>query len=144
MVSSISLFVGQPLDLARYPSCPVISGKLPSSGLLHYLWFLSVCVGHLRAVFTPSRHCFYSTEGIFYFCAACRIYPAKVSNYYRPTSLDTASVHIVKGSIRISIKGHGPLGHSSLGLGLGLGSTAACTRTHRFPRGKFSTGEIFC
>ena len=42
---------------AWYPSCPVISGKLPSSGLLHYLWFISVCVGHLSAVFAPSRHC---------------------------------------------------------------------------------------
>ena len=82
---------------AWYPSCPVISGKLPSSGLLHYLWFISVCVGHLSAVFTPSRHCFYSTESIFYFFAACPIYPAKVSHYYRPTSVDTASVHIVKG-----------------------------------------------
>ena len=63
--------------------------KLPSSGLLHYLWFISVCVGHLSAVFTPSRHC-------FYFFAACPFYPAKVSHYYRPTSVDTSSVHIVK------------------------------------------------
>ena len=76
---------------------PIISGKLPSSGFRHYLWFISVCVGHLSAVFTPSRHCFYSTESIFYFFAACPIYPAKVSHYYRPTSVDTASVHIVKG-----------------------------------------------
>ena len=82
---------------AWYPSCPVISGKLPSSGLLHYLWFISVCVGHLSAVFTASHHCFYSTEIIFYFFSACPIYPAKVSHYYRPTSVDTASVHIVKG-----------------------------------------------
>ena len=82
---------------AWYPSCPVISGKLPSSGLLHYLWFIYVCVGHLGAVFSPSRHCFYRTESIFYFFAACPIYPAKVSNYYRSTSADTASVHIVKG-----------------------------------------------
>ena len=39
---------------AWYPSCPVISGKLPSSGLLHYLWFISVCVGQLtkRRVYT--------------------------------------------------------------------------------------------
>ena len=82
---------------AWYPSCPVIYEKLPSSGLLHYLWFISVCVGHLSAAFTPSRHCFYSTESIFYVFAACPIYPAKVSHYYRPTSVDTASVHIVKG-----------------------------------------------
>ena len=82
---------------ARYPSGPVISGKLPSSGLLHYLWLISLCVGHLSAVFTPSRRCFYSTESIFYFFAACPIYPAKVSHYYRPTSVDTASAHIVKG-----------------------------------------------
>ena len=81
---------------AWYPSCPVISGKLPSPGLLHCLGFMSVCVGHLSAVFTPSRHCFYSTESIFFF-AACPIYPAKVSHSYRPTSVDTASVHIVKG-----------------------------------------------
>ena len=80
-----------------YPSCLAISGKLPLSGLLNYLCFISVCVGHLRAVFTPSRHCFYSTESIFYFFAACPIYPAKVSHYYRPTSVDTASVPIVKG-----------------------------------------------
>ena len=79
-----------------YPSCPAISGKLPSSGLLHYLWFISVRVGHLSAVFTPSRYCFYSTESIFYFSAACPIYPAKVSHYYRRTSVDTTSVHIVK------------------------------------------------
>ena len=59
--------------------------------------YICVCVGHLSAVFTPSRHCFYSTESIFYFFAACPIYPAKVSHYYRPTSVDTASVHIVKG-----------------------------------------------
>ena len=82
---------------AWYPSCPAISGKLPSSGLLHYLWFISVYVGHVSAVFTPSRHCLYSTESIFYFFAACPIYPAKVSHYYRPTSVDTASVHTVKG-----------------------------------------------
>ena len=82
---------------AWYPSSPVISGKLPSSGLLHYLWFQSVCVGHLSALFTASRHFFYSTESIFYFFAACPIYPAKVSHYYRPTSVDTASVDIVKG-----------------------------------------------
>ena len=82
---------------AWYPSCPAISGKLPSSGLLHCLWFVSLCVGHLSAVFKPSRHCFYSTEGIFYFFDACPLYPAKVSRYYRPTSVDTASVHIVKG-----------------------------------------------
>ena len=75
---------------AWYPSCPVISGKLPSSGLLHYLWFISVCVGHLSDVFPPSCHC-------FYFFTACPIYPAKMSHYYRPTSVDTASVHIVKG-----------------------------------------------
>ena len=30
------------------------------------LWFISVCVGHLSAGFTPSRHCFYITESIFY------------------------------------------------------------------------------
>ena len=82
---------------AWYPSCPAISRNLPSSGLLHYLWFISVCVGHLSAVFTSSRHCFYSTKSIFYFFAACPIYPAKVSHYYRPTSVDTASVHIFKG-----------------------------------------------
>ena len=81
---------------AWYPSCPVIYGKLPSSGLLLYLWFISVCVDHLSAVFTPSRHCFYSTESIFYFSAACPIYLTKVSHYHRPTSVDTASVHIVK------------------------------------------------
>ena len=80
---------------ARYPTCPVISGKLPPSGLQHYLWFISVGVGHLSAVFTPSRHCVYSTEIIFYFFAACHIYPAKVS-HYRPRSVDAASVHIVK------------------------------------------------
>ena len=66
-------------------------------GLLHFLWFISVCVGHLSAVFTPSRHCFYSTESSIYFFSACPIFPAKVSHYYRPTSVDTASVHIVKG-----------------------------------------------
>ena len=88
---------GSTFGPAWYPSCPVISGKLPSSGLLYYLWFISVCVGHLSTVFTPSRHCFYSTESIFYFFAACPIYPAKASHYYRPTSVATASVHIVKG-----------------------------------------------
>ena len=129
---------------AWYPSCPVIYGKLPSSGLLHYLRFISVCVGHLSAMFTPSRHCFYSTESIFYVFAACRIYPAKVLHYYRPTSVDTAAVHIVKGITKNVHKGHEPLGHSSLGLGLGLGSTAACTRTRHFPRGEFSTDEILC
>ena len=82
---------------AWYPSCPVISGKLPSSGLLHYLWLISEFVDHLRAVLTPSRHWFYITESIFYFFAACPICPAKVSHYYRPTLVDTASVHIVKG-----------------------------------------------
>ena len=61
----------------------------------------------MSAVFTPSRRCFYSTESIFYFFAACPIYPAKVSHYYRPTSVDTASVHIVKGitkNIHIDIR----------------------------------------
>ena len=58
--------------------------------------YICVCWPPKRR-FTASRHCFYSTEGIFYFFAACPIYPAKVSHYYRPTSVDTASVHIVKG-----------------------------------------------
>ena len=82
---------------AWYPNCPVIYGKLPSSGLLHYMRFIYVRVGHLSAVFTTSRHCFYSTESIFYFFAACTIYQSKVSQYYRPTSVDTAFVYIVKG-----------------------------------------------
>ena len=43
------------------------------------------------------RHCFYSTESIFYFFAACPIYPAKVSHCYRPTSVDATAVHIVTG-----------------------------------------------
>ena len=38
---------------AWYPSCPVISGKLPSSGLLHYRWFIScVCWLPKRRVYT--------------------------------------------------------------------------------------------
>ena len=53
---------------AWYPSCPVISGKLPSSGFLHCLWFISVCVGHLSAVFTPSRHCFYGRKYLLLLC----------------------------------------------------------------------------
>ena len=71
-------------------------------GLLHFLWFISVCVGHLSAVFTPSRHCFYRTESSFYFFAACPTYPAKESHYYRPTSVDTALKGITK-NIHITI-----------------------------------------
>ena len=37
---------------AWYPSCPVIYGKLPSSGPLHYLWFISVCWPPKRRVYT--------------------------------------------------------------------------------------------
>ena len=71
---------------AWYPSCPVISGKLASSGLLHYLWFISVCFSHLSASCTPSCHCFYSTESIFYFFAACPIYPCLL--YTSPSPRD--------------------------------------------------------
>ena len=91
---------------AWYPSCPVIPGKLPLSGLLHYLWFISVFVGHLSAVFTPSRHFFYSTESIFYFFAACPVYPAKVSHYYRPTSVTQPLFTLSWVSLRIPIKMH--------------------------------------
>ena len=94
---NISTLRGSTSGPAWYPSCPVISGKLPSSGLLHWLWFVSLCVGHLSAVFTPLRHFFYSTEGLFYFFATCPICPAKMSHSYRPTSVDTASIHIIKG-----------------------------------------------
>ena len=40
-------------------------------------------------------------EGILYFLAACHIFPAKVLHSYRPTSVDTASVNIVKGITKI-------------------------------------------
>ena len=96
MVSSISLFLDQPLDLHGFRAV------LSSLGRYHRLdscvvCGLYLCVGHLNAVFTPSRHCFYSTENIFYFFAACPIFPSKVSHYYQPTSVDTASVHVAKG-----------------------------------------------
>ena len=37
---------------AWFPSCPVISGKIPSSGLLRCLWFISVCWPPKRRVYT--------------------------------------------------------------------------------------------
>ena len=40
---------------AWYPSCPVIYGKLPSSGLLHYLWFISVCVYTITSLLSQQR-----------------------------------------------------------------------------------------
>ena len=46
-------------------------------GILAIVWtpaysvFLSVCVGHLSAVFTTSRHRLYCTESISYFTTAC-------------------------------------------------------------------------
>ena len=42
--------------LAWYPSCPITSRKLPSSGLQCTLWLIYLCVGHLSAVFTISHN----------------------------------------------------------------------------------------
>ena len=49
-------------ELAWSPSCPITSGKLPSSGFHCTLWFIYLCVGHLSAVFTTSHHHLCSTE----------------------------------------------------------------------------------
>ena len=48
--------------MAWSPSCPITSGKLPSSGFHCTLWFIYLCVGHLSAVFTTSHHHLCSTE----------------------------------------------------------------------------------
>ena len=81
---------------AWYPSCPVISGKLPSSGLLHYLWFISVCWPPKRRVYIITSLLLQHRKYLLLFC--CLPYlPAKVSHYCRPTSVDTASVHVVSG-----------------------------------------------
>ena len=48
--------------LAWYPSCPITSGKPPSSGLRCTPWFIYLCVGHLNAVFTTSHHHLSSIE----------------------------------------------------------------------------------
>ena len=48
--------------LAWYPSCPITSGKLPSSWLQCTLGVIYLCVGHLSGVFTTSHHHLCSTE----------------------------------------------------------------------------------
>ena len=40
----------------------VVSGKQPASGLLHTLWILCVCVGHLSASCKLSHHLLYATD----------------------------------------------------------------------------------
>ena len=58
--SSTSLFCGS-LDW-HSPSCPITSGKLPSSELRCVLWLICLCVGHLSAVYTTTHHHLCSTE----------------------------------------------------------------------------------
>ena len=53
---------------AWYPSCPVIYGKLPSSGLLHYLWFISVCWPPKRRVYTITSLLLQNRKYLLLFC----------------------------------------------------------------------------
>ena len=73
---------------AWYPSCPVISGKLPSSGLLHYLWFISVCVGHLSAAFSSrTKHI-----SLRFFYIRELVKENKITMYYISTENQLADV----------------------------------------------------
>ena len=49
----------------------VISGKQPSSELLHTLRFICVCVGHLSASVQYLRHLLHNTESLLVFQATC-------------------------------------------------------------------------
>lgn len=59
----------------------------PLFGLPDSLWFLSVCVGHLRAVFTTSWHRLYCTKIISYFSAVLLTQGVAVSASARRNSL---------------------------------------------------------
>ena len=72
-------------------------------GILAIVWTPAYAVVSICVCWPPKRRVHTITSlliqhrSIFYFFAACPIYPAKVSHYYRPTLVDTANVHIVKG-----------------------------------------------
>ena len=66
--------------------------------------YICVCWPPKRRVYTITSLLLQHRKYLLLF-SACPIYPAKVSHYYRPTSVDKASVHIVKGitkNIRIT------------------------------------------
>ena len=57
--------------------------------------YICVCWPPKRRVYTITSLLLHHRNNLLLLC--CLPYPAKVSHYYRPTSVDTASVHIVKG-----------------------------------------------
>ena len=64
------------------------------------VWTPALSVVYICLCRPPKRRVYTITSLLlqhFYFFATCPIYQAKVSHYYRPTSVDTASAHIVKG-----------------------------------------------
>ena len=57
--------------------------------------YICVCWPPKRRVYTITSLLLHHRNNLLLLC--CLPYPAKVSHYYRPTSVDTASVHVVKG-----------------------------------------------
>ena len=63
----------------------VISGKQPSSELLHTLRFISVCVGHLSASVQYLRHLLHNTEALLGFQATFSyVSPSRLSSTTKP------------------------------------------------------------
>ena len=63
----------------------VISGKQPSSELLHTLRFICVCVGHLSASVQYQRHLLHNTEALLVFQATfSHVSPSRLTSTTQP------------------------------------------------------------
>ena len=63
----------------------VISGKQPSSELLHTLRFICVCVGHLSASVQYLRHLLHNTEALLVFQATfSHVSPSRLTSTTQP------------------------------------------------------------
>ena len=63
----------------------VISGKQPSSELLHTLRFICVCVGHLSASVQYLRHLLHNTEALLVFHATfSHVSPSRLTSTTQP------------------------------------------------------------
>ena len=70
----------------------VISGKQPSSDLLHTLRFICVCVGHLSASVQYLRHLLHNTEALLVFQETfSHVSPSRLTSTTQP--LATVPVH---------------------------------------------------
>ena len=90
----------------------VISGKQPSSELLHTLRFICVCVGHLRASVQYLRHLLHNTEALLVFQATfSHVSPSRLTSTTQPLAtvpgyLTISTIVFVGNPIVLSLQSH--------------------------------------